>query len=51
MPPFTQGRLFSFTYGLPIFLTIFLTSTAFVFTNANTAYLFRDMPYFYKTVL
>ena len=43
----TQGSLFMFTYNL----SIFLTSTAFVFTNANTAYLFRDMPYFYKTVL
>ena len=40
--PFTQGSLFMFIYDS----SIFLTSTAFVDTNANMAYLLRDMPYF-----
>ena len=35
---------FLFIYSL----SIFLTSTAFVSTNANKAYLFRDIPYFWK---
>ena len=38
-PPFTQGL---FIYAL----SIFLTSTALWAQTQNTAYLFRDIPYF-----